>query len=439
MLSISPFYQAPWTSSNFSTAAYRIKDAPSAQEFFEKRFDPSQETSILEGSMSMTTSATPSSYSKNNPFLARLTENRLLSKEGSEKETRHFVIDLAGSDITYQPGYSIGIFAKNPESVVGELLSLLKLDGTSVITDAAGNRTSLHDTLSTNFTLNRVGKKFVKAVQEKLPAGEKKTSLGEICADEERLTAFIFTRDVIDVVLEYPEAHFTAEELVASLGRSVPRLYSIASSPAKVGTEVHLTVAVVRYTTHGREKKGLCSGYLADDAPLNESRLPVFMSVNKHFKLPEDTNTPVIMVGPGTGIAPFRAFLQQREVDGSKGRNWLFFGEQRRATDFLYEEEFDSYQKSGLLTKFDTAFSRDQEKKIYVQDRMRENGAELWAWLQEGAYFYVCGDAKRMAKDVNQTLIDIAQTHGGLSPEAATEYVNVTLAKTEKRYLKDVY
>lgn len=389
--------------------------------------------------MSESSAAPAPTYSKNNPFLARLTQNYLLTKEGSEKETRHFVIDLGSSGIQYQPGYSIGVFAQNPAPVVGELIERLRLDPTTPVPGPNGSTITLMETLLKNFTLNRVGKKFVKAVAEKLPSGEKKDHLAALCAADEQLDAYIFTRDVIDVLIEYPEVHFTADELLANLGRSVPRLYSIASSPAKVGTEVHLTVAVVRYTTHGRQKKGLCSGFLADDAPLNQDNLPVFMSANKHFKLPDDPNTPIIMVGPGTGIAPFRAFLQQRDADGAKGKNWLFFGEQRRATDFLYEDEWKDYQARGLLTRFDTAFSRDQAHKIYVQDKMRESGRDLWAWLQEGAYFYVCGDAKRMAKDVNQALIDIAVEHGGLSPEAATEYVNVTLAKTEKRYLKDVY
>ncbi|MFQ3671761.1 MAG: sulfite reductase subunit alpha [Verrucomicrobiia bacterium] len=389
--------------------------------------------------MSDSSPASTTNYSKNNPFLARLTQNFLLSKEGSEKETRHLVIDLGNSGISYQPGYSIGVFPQNPAPVVGEVIERLRLDPVAPVPGPGGTSISLTEALLKNFTLNRVGKKFVKAVADKLPPGDKKDHLATLCADDEQLTAYTHSRDVIDVLIEFPEATFSVDELLANLGRSVPRLYSIASSPAKVGSEVHLTVAIVRYTTHGRPKKGLCSGYLADDAPLHQPVVPVFMSANKHFKLPDDPNTPIIMVGPGTGIAPFRAFLQQRDADGAQGKNWLFFGDQRRATDFLYEDEWNDYLARGLLTKFDTAFSRDQAHKIYVQDKMRESGRELWAWLQDGAYFYVCGDAKRMAKDVNQALIDIAIEHGGLSPDAATEYINVTLAKTEKRYLKDVY
>lgn len=389
--------------------------------------------------MSTTTETVPSPYGKNNPFLAKVTENRLLTKPDSEKETRHLVIDLSGSGITYQPGYSLGVFAKNPVATVHELLGRLQLDGALEIKDAAGKATPLREVLLSNVTLNRVTKKFAKAVLEKLPEGDQKVSLAAHLEDEEKASAYVFTRDVMDVLLEYPEASFTAEELLANLPKSNPRLYSIASAQSKVGQEVHLTVAIVRYVTHNRPKRGLASGYLADDAEIGVNNLPVFMSANKHFKLPDNPETPIIMVGPGTGIAPFRAFLQEREMTGAKGKNWLFFGDQRHATDFLYQEEFEAYVQSGLLTKFHTAFSRDQGQKIYVQDRMRQNAAELWQWLRDGAYFYVCGDAKRMAKDVHQTLIDIGVEVGGLSLEESGVYVNTTLMKTEKRYLRDVY
>jgi len=390
--------------------------------------------------MSTTSESVPSPYSKNNPYLAKVTENRLLTKPESEKETRHIVIDLGDSGISYNPGFSLGVFAKNPATTVAEVLSRLGLDGTVPVKDATGKETPLAEVLLSNVTLNRVTKKFAKAVLEKLPEGDKKAELAGHLSDEEKASAYVFTRDVVDVLIEYPQASFTAEELLANLPKSNPRLYSIASSQAKVGKEVHLTIGIVRYTTHDRAKRGLASGYLADDAPLGVNSLPVFMSANKHFKLPENPETPVIMVGPGTGIAPFRAFLQEREVTGAKGKNWLFFGEQRHSTDFLYQEEFEAYVNSGLLTKFHTAFSRDQGQKIYVQDRMRQNGAELWKWLkEEGAYFYVCGDAKRMAKDVHQTLIDIGVEFGGLSLEESGLYVNTTLMKTEKRYLRDVY
>lgn len=387
--------------------------------------------------MNDSATATAPVYNKNNPFPSKITENRLLNKEGSAKETRHFIVNIKGSGLEYQPGYSLGIFAKNPPSLVAELIEKLKLDAAEQVTLKDGSTKSLSDNLTEDFTLNRVGKKLVQAIADKLPEGADKEKLSAILADKEQISAYIETRDCIDVLNEYP-VEFTSEELRNSLGRSVPRLYSIASSQAKHPDEVHLTVAIVRYHTHGRDKKGLATGYLADHVDLNQTDVPVFLAPSKHFKLPE-TSTNTIMVGPGTGIAPFRAFLEQREIDQATGKNWLFFGDQHQATDFLYEEEFQSWKEKGYLHKLDTAFSRDQEKKVYVQDRMRENGAELWKWLQEGAYFYVCGDAKRMAKDVHQALIDIAIEHGKMETADAEHYINKTLMKEERRYLRDVY
>ncbi|SDU08130.1 sulfite reductase (NADPH) flavoprotein alpha-component [Verrucomicrobium sp. GAS474] len=387
--------------------------------------------------MSQPTPAAPSAYSRTNPFPARLSENRLLSKGASTKDTRHIIVDISGSGLVYHAGDSLGVFAQNPPAVVDEIIRLLSLNPEAIIPSPTGE-VSLRHALSTGYILNRVGKKFVKAIAEKLPAGEKKDSLAAIVANEEALTEFVFTRDYIDVLLEYPGVHLTSEEFILLVNKTAPRLYSIASSSLPHPEHVHLTVAIVRYETHGRAKKGLASGYMADDCPLGAPVVPVFVQPTRHFHLPPD-DVAVIMVGPGTGIAPFRAFLQERKHKGAKGKNWLFFGDQTKAGDFLYEEEFDAYQKEGLLTRLDTAFSRDQAEKIYVQNRMLENGAEMWKWLQEGAYFYVCGDAKRMAKDVHQALITIAQQHGGLTPEKAVEYIEVTFAKTEKRYLKDVY
>lgn len=387
----------------------------------------------------MTDTAETTIYDKSNPFLAKLTQKRMLNKEGSEKETRHFIINIEGSGLTYEPGQSIAVFPCNPPGLVAEVLETAHFDPTHPIEQKDGSKKPLIDVLTSDLSLNRVNGKFVKAVADKLPEGEEKQKLLALTEDKEQLEAYIFTRDYVDVMKEFPEAKFTADEFVAIPGKRVPRLYSIASSIAKHPNEVHLTVAIVRYHTHGRDKKGLATGYLADHTELNINNVPVFFAPSKHFKLPEDPNTPIIMVGPGTGIAPFRAFLEQREIDQAPGKNWLFFGEQRRATDFLYEEEFAAWEASGLLTRFHTAFSRDQEHKVYVQDRIRENGAEVWQWIQDGAYFYVCGDAKRMAKDVNQTLIDIAIEHGGLSPEEADHYINKTLMREEKRYLRDVY
>lgn len=383
--------------------------------------------------------ANTSLYSIKNPFLARLTENRLLNKAGSSKDTRHLVFNLEGSGLSYTPGAALGVYPKNPAAVVTQLLSLLKLDPLYPLQDAKLGATTLGAVLTSQLALNRVTKKFVKAVHDKLPVSHARADLEGIIATDELFDTFIWDRDCIDVLLEYPGATFTPEELVTLQAKANPRLYSIASSPDYHPGEVHLTVAVVKYTTHGREKLGLTSGYLGHGAELNTPTVPIYVQAARSFRLPPTGDVPMIMIGPGTGIAPFRAFIEQRCFDGAKGRNWLFFGDQHRASDFLYEEEFLAFEQKGYLHRLDTAFSRDQANKIYVQDRMRENGAELWKWLQNGAYFYVCGDAKKMAKDVHQALLDIATTHGGLSPEAAKEYIEVTLTKTEQRYLRDVY
>jgi sulfite reductase (NADPH) flavoprotein alpha-component len=384
----------------------------------------------------LSTPTAPSVHNRANPFKARIIANYSLNGEGSNKDTRHIVVHLGGSGITYTPGDSLGVIPRNPPQLVDELLPHLDLDPATPIDQPAG-AVPVRDVLIHQYALNRVSKKFVKAVLERLPEGEKKVQLGEIVGNDAAFDDYIFTRDYIDVLTEY-RVPFTAQEFLPLANKIAPRLYSIASSPKAHPGEVHLTVAVVVYTTHGRQKYGLASGFLSYVQPMNVDELPVYIQPTKHFHMPApDAN--MIMVGPGTGIAPFRAFLEERMIDGATGKNWLFFGDQKKTADFLYEAEFAEMQRKGVLTRFDTAFSRDQAEKIYVQNRMQEHGAEFWKWLQDGAYFYICGDAKRMARDVHQMMITIAQEHGGMTPEAAKEYIEVTLAKTEKRYLKDVY
>jgi sulfite reductase (NADPH) flavoprotein alpha-component len=384
----------------------------------------------------LSTPTAPSVHNRANPYKARITANYSLNSEGSAKVTRHIVVNLGDSGINYVPGDSLGVVPRNFAQTVDDLLPHLGLAPDTALDQPTGP-VPLRDALIHGFILNRVSKKFVKAVLERLPDGQKKTQLGEIVANEEAFDDYVFTRDYTDVLIEYPVS-FGLAEFMPLINKIAPRLYSIASSPKAHPNEVHLTVAVVNYHTHGRTKRGIASGYLGYGQPLNVADVPVYIQPTKHFHMPAP-DAPIIMVGPGTGIAPFRAFLEERGATGATGKNWLFFGDQKRSTDFLYEAEFAEMQRKGLLTKLDVAFSRDQAEKIYVQDRMRENGAEFWKWLQEGAYFYICGDAKRMAKDVHQMLITIAQEHGGMTPEAAKEYIEVTLAKTEKRYLKDVY
>jgi sulfite reductase (NADPH) flavoprotein alpha-component len=368
-----------------------------------------------------------------------LTVNHSLSRPPCEKDVRHFVINLEGSGLSYRPGDSLGIYPRNSAQLVDETIAQLGLDPETQVTDPKGQQTSFRTALIHQYALNRAAKKFMKALIERIPQGEQRNRLMALAKSDEDLNAYVSTRDYVDILRDFDEAKFlTPEGFLSAISPISPRLYSISSSFQMHPGEVHLTVAVVRYETHGRRKVGLASGFLADQVQLNVSEIPLFVQESHSFRLP-DSACDIIMCGPGTGIAPFRAFLEQRILDGATGRNWIFFGEQNRATSFLYEAEFTDYQNQGKLHRLDTAFSRDQAEKIYVQDRIREQGAELWKWLQNGAYFYVCGDAKRMAKDVNEALISVAQAHGGMSPEAAVNYVNVTLMKTEKRYLRDVY
>ena len=347
----------------------------------------------------MSTPTTPSVHNRANPFKAQITANYSLTSEGSAKDTRHIVINLGESGIQYTPGDSLGVIPRNFPKVVDELLPHLGLDAATTVELPTG-AVNLRELLITQYSLNRVSKKFVKALLEKLPDGEKKTKLAEIVGNEEAFDDYVFTRDYTDVLIEFP-ATFAAAEFLPLANKIAPRLYSIASSPKAHPGEVHLTVAVVNYTTHGRAKYGLASGYLGHGQELNKSEVPVYIQPTKHFHMPAP-EANIIMVGPGTGIAPFRAFLEHRAVEGATGKSWLFFGDQKKATDFLYEKEFAAMLEKGTLTRLDVAFSRDQAEKIYVQNRMQENGAELWKWLKEGAYFYVCGDAKRMARDVHQ-------------------------------------
>jgi sulfite reductase (NADPH) flavoprotein alpha-component len=390
--------------------------------------------------MDQTKSPAESGYSRKRPYLAELTKHERLTQAGSLKDTRHFVLHLGDSGLTYTPGDSLGAFGQNPPELVEEVIRLLGFAPDIQVKNGAGHTKALRETLLQDYILNRANRKIMAALSERVPQGEQRNRLMEIVDNSEVLGEYIYTRDYVDILKEFDEARFEApENFLAQLSGITPRLYSIASCLAAHPGEAHLCISVVRYETHGRKKKGLASGFFADYAGMFVKSIPVYVQESRSFRLPKDGATDIIMVGPGTGIAPFRAFLEQRILDGATGRNWLIFGEQHRATDFLYGEEFLEMQRRGKLQRLDLAFSRDQERKVYVQHRMLENAKELWTWLQGGAYFYVCGDAHRMAKDVHQTLIEIAKSEGALSPEAAAEYVNVTLMRTERRYLRDVY
>ncbi|HSU52826.1 MAG TPA: sulfite reductase subunit alpha [Candidatus Dormibacteraeota bacterium] len=379
-------------------------------------------------------------HSRKNPFLAELIGHERLTGPNSGKDTRHFVLSLAGSGLKYTPGDSLGAFGRNSPGLIDELLAWLEFEGNAPVKSPAGTPTTLRRALLEDYIVNRANRKVMTGLAQRIPQGEQRNRLMELVDNPELLSEYIDTRDYVDILKDFDEASFESPEaFLAQLTPVVPRLYSIASSPDAHPGEVHLCVAVVRYDTHGRAKKGLASGFLADHADMFVKNIPVYIQESRTFRLPQNRSADIIMCGPGAGIAPFRAFVEQRVLEGATGRNWLFFGEQRRSCDFLYGPEWLNFQKQGKLHRLDLAFSRDQDHKIYVQHRMKEQARELWDWLQNGAYFYVCGDAKHMAKDVHQTLIEIAQSEGGLSPEAAAEFVNVTLMRTEKRYLRDVY
>ena len=372
-------------------------------------------------------------FSRKNPFPARLITNRTLTGEGSGKEVRHFEISLAQSGLEYEVGDALGVFPTNCKELVTDLLVALGCDAEETVKSADGAETSLRLALAQHYDISRPSSNLLKAAAERGAAGGELTALLDP-ARRDDLKKWLWGREVIDVVSGLA-TKFTPAEFIALLKKLQPRLYSISSSPKAHPGEVHLTVGAVRYDAHGRGRKGVCSTFLADRA--GDAPVPVFVQPSHGFKLPHDDNVPVIMVGPGTGIAPFRAFLEERHATKARGKNWLFFGDQKRTTDFLYRESLEGWVADGHLTRLDLAFSRDQAEKFYVQNRMLEAATELWTWLQAGAHFYVCGDASRMAKDVDAALHQIAETAGGLSKEAAEEYI--ANLKSDKRYQRDVY
>ncbi|AHV34102.1 sulfite reductase [NADPH] flavoprotein alpha-component [Aeromonas hydrophila YL17] len=368
-----------------------------------------------------------SQYSKENPFPARLSVNQKITGRDSTKDIRHIEISLEESGIRYQPGDALGIWFDNDADLVGEVLALAHLSG-----DEATARGSLREVLSRELELTRLHGGFITGLAEI----SDNAALKDLAGDKAQVNALVASAQVVDVLKRFPTA-LTAEQLLGLLRPLTPRLYSIASSQSEVEEEVHLTVGVVRYPQEdGTVRSGAASSYLADRLP-EDAEVRVFVEHNDNFRLPANPDTPVIMVGPGTGIAPFRAFLQEREAQGAEGKNWLFFGNPHFTQDFLYQVEWQRYVKSGLLSKISLAFSRDQANKIYVQDRLREAGLELYQWLEAGAHFYVCGDANHMAKDVQEALLEVIAEHGHKSREEAEEYLSEL--RRAKRYQRDVY
>lgn len=379
--------------------------------------------------------ADPTGYSRKNPFPGRLLVNRKLTGDGSEKDTRHYEICLKGSQLKYEVGDALGIIPTNSPELVEEILRALGFDGEEEVSGPEDNKMPVRLALLREYQIGAPHRDFLKAMAEHDAADQYLKDLISANVRTE-LDKFLWGREIIDFLSESPGVKFSPMEFVSLLKKLQPRLYSIASSLKAYPEQVHLTVDTLRYETHGRKRQGVCSNFLAELVG-QDTPVPVFVQPSKHLRLPQNGDVPIIMVGPGTGIAPFRAFLQERRATGAKGDNWLFFGAQRSHCDFFYKEELEVFQREGVLTRLDTAFSRDQDFKIYVQNRILENATELWNWLEQGAHFYVCGDASRMARDVDDALHTIVRTAGGRSETAAGEYVQKL--KAEKRYQRDVY
>jgi sulfite reductase (NADPH) flavoprotein alpha-component len=373
-------------------------------------------------------------FTKTNPYQSRLAINTQLTAAASAKDVRHFGFDLTDSGIEYQVGDALGIWPKNCPDYVEELTHLLKLKSDAAVTVNEKN-ISLHQALIENVEICRPTQEAIKLIAER---SQSDLLLGLLDSEsKEELQNWLFGRQLADLLFEFP-IQLTAEELLSVLKPIQPRLYSIASSQKVVGQRVDLTVSAVRYARFRDKKrirKGVCSTFLADRA--EQEKIPLFIQPSKHFHVPERGDIPIIMVGPGTGIAPFRGFLQERQARGDSGKNWLFFGEQHQATDFYFKDEIMQFKKDGLLTELSVAFSRDQQEKIYVQDRLRERAKDIWTWLEEGACFYVCGDASKMAKDVDTTLRAIIQEQGGFNEVETVNYIRKL--NMDKRYLRDVY
>ncbi|PKZ66718.1 sulfite reductase subunit alpha [Gordonia terrae] len=376
--------------------------------------------------------AVRSPWNRRNPYPATVVTNELLSGPGSAKEVRHLELDLGDSGISYEPGDGIGIAPANDPELVDLLLNRLGAAGDEIIADRKATYT-LREALTSRYEISAPSKYLVRAVADR--TGHPELSRLLDAGDPQALDAWLHGLDVLDLLDLDPTFAPTPEELLEELSPLAHREYSISSSPRVHGDTVHITMATVRYTVADRDRGGVCSTHLADRCAPGDT-VPVFVSPNKKFRLPAD-DVAAVMIGPGTGIAPFRAFLHERAATGATGSNWLFFGDQHRAHDHLYAEELDRLAAGGVLDRLDLAFSRDQEHKVYVQDRMREHGAELFAWLEAGAHLYVCGDAATMADDVDAALHEIVAEHGGLDADQAAGYVDGL--RSENRYLRDVY
>ncbi|QWU18417.1 assimilatory sulfite reductase (NADPH) flavoprotein subunit [Paenibacillus sophorae] len=384
--------------------------------------------------VSLADTGTESEYSRSNPFYAEVLENLNLNGRGSDRETRHIELSLEGSNLKYEPGDSIGIFPENHPRLVEELIEAMGWQPEEKVTAGKSGQLPLREALLRHYEITVLTKPLLEQAAGLAP----ESGLKELLAPgrEQELRAYAEDRDLLDLAQDYALKGIPAGDFVKILRKIPARLYSISSSPEAYPDEVHITVRAVRYESQGRDRYGVCSVGLAERVQPGD-KLPVFIQSNSNFKLPENPETPIIMIGPGTGVAPFRSFLGEREETGAEGKTWLFYGDQHFATDFLYQVEWQRWLKDGVLTRMDVAFSRDTDKKVYVQNRMLERAGELYQWLKEGAAVYVCGDEKRMAHDVHTALATILEREGGLSSEEAAEYL--TLMQQQKRYQRDVY
>ena len=425
-----------------------------------------------------------SDWSAKNPYSSNLTENFVLNGEGSRKETRHIVFDLGDSGLQYKAGDALGVIPRCPPELAEDVLASCGFSGDEEVDTHLGP-CDLRQALTERYEIHRISKKWIEELGPRLSSGAAdieirivhrqrtssrdgsvlidwngsgaeddvpvgyveigsasdpaETLWAELTGDSKAMEDYIWSRDYIDGLADFGHIGFTPQQLVDGMDRLKPRLYSIASSPDFEPGMVHLTVAIVRYNHHDRDRAGLCTGFMADHCEVGETDIGVFMSPTRSFVLPEDRSTDIIMVGPGTGIAPFRAFLQQRQMEGDSGRNWLFFGDWTEEGEYLYRDEMEAWRESGLINRHDLAWSRAGPEKVYVQHLMEQHGEEIWNWIDGGAYFYVCGDKNYMARDVHSTLIGICSEYGGMSKEEAKEFVESGLMKAEKRYLRDVY
>ncbi|WP_301109720.1 assimilatory sulfite reductase (NADPH) flavoprotein subunit [Sporosarcina sp.] len=376
-----------------------------------------------------------SQYSRTNPFRAEVLENINLNGRGSNKETRHIELSLEGSGLTYEPGDSLGVFPENNSELVDEIINLGSWNAEETVeVNLQGERRALRIALLNHFEITVLTKPLLEKLSNHSESEQLKQLLKPDQSDD--LRAYLDGRDLLDALRDFGPVSISEQQLVGILRKLPARLYSIASSLQANPDEVHLTIGTVRYEAHGRNRQGVCSIQCAENLEPGDT-LPVYIHKNDNFRLPANPETPIIMIGPGTGIAPFRSFIEERGETGAEGKSWLFFGEQHYVTDFYYQTEWQNYVKDGTLSRLDVAFSRDTAEKVYVQHRMKESGKELYQWIEDGASIYVCGDEQHMAKDVHNTLVDILRHEGGKSLEESEQFLTQLIQ--EKRYQRDVY